>query len=64
MYKRTIGKQNESTKVADINSNFCTFFKKNSRRDPFTSFFINMIRKYGRILSCPIKPVSVSKDLI
>lgn len=59
IYHKPIGKQNESTKVVEMNTNLCSYFKKPKRGDIFTGYFKSLVQKYGKIPSCPIKPVSV-----
>lgn len=44
----------------DVNVELCKFFQKFRKGDPFTSYFMKILRNYGKVLmSCPMKVVRV-----
>lgn len=44
--------------MLDINTDLCKFFEKKNGANPFSNYFISLVRKYGKIPSCPILVVS------
>lgn len=60
LYKGPVGKKNETVKILDVNVELCKFFQRFSKGDPFTSYYMKILKNYGKVItSCPMKVVRV-----